>query len=87
MFPKVVQFAKETFGSPKKAAAERSARIDAQRGYGTYDSLPGMKRDNSIPGFENRPRQTAERRTSQTIPGFGSQTGFNNVNTPGAGQR
>jgi hypothetical protein len=61
MFPKIRQVAKETF-MPKKAAAERGARIDAQRGYGTYNPLAGADRP-SVPGFPNvrNTRQNYER--------------------------
>ena len=65
------------------------SQVDTARGYGTHDQLPGLGRTH-IPGVSSTSREireTAERRTSQTIPGFGKQTAFKDINTPGTGQR
>lgn len=85
MFPKSLQV--------NRAAQKRSDNITAQRGgNGTFDPTGGSygsQLKSGVPGVQTprNMRETAERRASQTIPGFGSQTTFSSTSTPGSGQR
>lgn len=69
---------------PKKRQID-SARIDANRGYGTFSPLAGSDRK-APPGFGGSGYETAKRRTTEVIPGF-SKPMLNDINTPGSGQR
>lgn len=90
MFPKIRQVMKETFNA-KKASEELGARIDASRGYGTYDPLAGSQRK-SPPGFPavTNTRENYERK-SRSSARIAKQQGttdtMKNINQfPGIGQ-
>jgi hypothetical protein len=76
---------KETF-NPKKAGEERGARIDAQRGYGTYNPLAGSDRP-SIPGFPNvrNTRENYERKANTKLPGIENNPWKTARDMPGSG--